>query len=80
MHKDALALTQALSCDPEGLLATVERHKITMCGAAPLALALFAAHALGEPWAELCLYDTSATASGDTRRVVGYAGLRFGLS
>ena len=80
MHKDALALTQALSCDPEGLLATVERHKITMCGAAPLALALFAAHALGEPWAELCLYDTSATASGDTRRVVGYAGLRFGLT
>lgn len=80
MLKDALALTQALACDPEGLLAVVERHKITMCGAAPMALALFAAHALGEPWAELCLYDTSATASGDTRRVVGYAGLRFGLA
>ena len=80
MHKDALALSQALACDPEGLLAVVERHKITMCGAAPMALALFAAHALGEPWAELCLYDTSATASGDTHRVVGYAGLRFGLA
>ena len=80
MHKDALALSQALACDPEGLLAVVERNKITMCGAAPMALALFAAHALGEPWAELCLYDTSATASGDTHRVVGYAGLRFGLA
>ena len=45
-----------------------------------MALALFAAHALGEPWAELCMYDTSATASGDTHRVVGYAGLRFGLA
>ena len=45
-----------------------------------LALALFAARTLGDPWAELCLYDTSATASGDTRRVVGYAGLRFGLA
>ena len=80
MHKDAMALSQALACDPEGLLAVVERNKITMCGAAPMALALFAAHALGEPWAELCLYDTSATASGDTHRVVGYAGLRFGLA
>ena len=80
MHKDALALSQALACDPEGLLAVVERNKISMCGAAPMALALFAAHALGEPWAELCLYDTSATASDDTHRVVGYAGLRFGLA
>ena len=80
MHKDALALSQALACDPEGLLAVVERNKISMCGAAPMALALFAAHALGEPWAELCLYDTSATASGETHRVVGYAGLRFGLA
>lgn len=80
LHKDSLALAQVLACDPDGLLATVERNHITMCGAAPMTLALFAAHALGEPWAELCLYDTSATASGDTRRVVGYAGLRFGLS
>ncbi|QCC86306.1 AmmeMemoRadiSam system protein B [Desulfovibrio desulfuricans] len=80
MHKDSLALSQALACDPEGLLAVVQRNRITMCGAAPMALALFAAHALGDPWAELCMYDTSATASGDTRRVVGYAGLRFGLN
>ncbi len=80
LHKDALALSQALACDPEGLLNMVQREKITMCGAAPMALALFAARALGEPWAELCLYDTSAAASGDTRRVVGYAALRFGLA
>ena len=80
MRKDAFALSQALACDPEGLLAMVRSENITMCGAAPMALALFAARALGEPWAELCLYDTSATASGDTRKVVGYAGLRFGLA
>ena len=80
MRKDAFALSQALACDPEGLLTMVQREKITMCGAAPMALALFAARALGEPWAELCLYDTSATASGDTRKVVGYAALRFGLA
>lgn len=80
MRKDAFALSQALACDPEGLLTMVQREKITMCGAAPMVLALFAARARGEPWAELCLYDTSATASGDTRKVVGYAALRFGLA
>lgn len=80
MHKDARALSQVLACDPDGLLAMVERDGISMCGAAPMALALFAAHALGEPWAELCFYDTSASASGDTSRVVGYAGLRFGMA
>ena len=51
-----------------------------MCGAGPLALALFAVRTLGNPWVELSLYDTSAAASGDTSRVVGYAGLRFGLA
>ena len=71
---------QVLACDPEGLLAVVEREGITMCGAGPLALALFTVRSLGNPWAELCLYDTSAAASGDTSRVVGYAGLRFGLA
>lgn len=80
MHKDALALSQVLACDPEGLLALVERDNISMCGAGPMALTLFAAHALGEPWAALCLYDTSASASGDTSRVVGYAGLCFGMA
>jgi len=80
MHKDALALSQVLACDPDGLLAMVERDNISMCGAGPMALALFAAHALGEPWASLCLYDTSASASGDTQRVVGYAGLCFGMA
>ena len=80
LHKDALALAQVLACDPEGLLAVVEREGITMCGAGAMALALFTAHALGKPWAELAVYDTSAAASGDTSRVVGYAGLRFGIA
>ncbi len=80
LHKDALALAQVLACDPEGLLAVVEREGITMCGVGAMALALFTAHALGNPWAELAVYDTSAAASGDTSRVVGYAGLRLGIA
>ncbi|MEE0816451.1 MAG: AmmeMemoRadiSam system protein B [Desulfovibrio fairfieldensis] len=50
-----------------------------MCGAGPLALALFAARQLGRARAELTAHDTSATASGDTEHVVGYAGLRLFL-
>ncbi|MDD4700601.1 MAG: AmmeMemoRadiSam system protein B [Desulfovibrio sp.] len=80
LHKDAQALAQALTCDPEGLLSVVDQESITMCGVGALALALFAVRTLGNPWAELSLYDTSAAASGNTSRVVGYAGLRFGIA
>ncbi|MDR2743833.1 MAG: AmmeMemoRadiSam system protein B [Desulfovibrio sp.] len=79
LKKDAMALEKALSCDPEGLLAVVAERGITMCGAAPLAVALFAAKALGKPSAGLVMHDTSARASGDATRTVGYAGLRFHL-
>ncbi|MGE9984262.1 AmmeMemoRadiSam system protein B [Desulfovibrio sp. SGI.169] len=79
-QKDALALERALACDPEGLLATTERERISMCGAGPLALTLFAARRLGKPRAEFVIHDTSAAVSGDTERAVGYAGLRLFLS
>jgi AmmeMemoRadiSam system protein B len=79
LKKDDMALERALSCDPEGLLAVVAERGITMCGAAPLAVALFAAKALGAPSARLVMHDTSASASGDTTRAVGYAGLRLHL-
>lgn len=76
-EKDALALSRALACDAEGLLETVRCENISMCGAGPLALALFAAHAMGQPQAVLIAHDTSATAFGDREHTVGYAGLRF---
>ncbi|MBD5647308.1 MAG: AmmeMemoRadiSam system protein B [Desulfovibrio sp.] len=78
-QKDALALERALAADPEGLLRMVEEADISMCGAAPLALALHAARRLGDVRVELAAHDTSATASGDTQHVVGYAGLRLYL-
>lgn len=80
LQKDGLALERALACDPEALLDTVACNHISMCGAAPMALALYALRVLGEPWAELAAYDTSASASGDAAQVVGYAGLRFGIA
>lgn len=76
LEKDRLALASILNGDPAGLLEVTMRRHISMCGAAPMALALFAARALGAPTAELVCHDTSAAASGDRERTVGYAGLR----
>ncbi|MBD5626969.1 MAG: AmmeMemoRadiSam system protein B [Desulfovibrio sp.] len=78
-QKDALALERALAADATGLLRVVDEADISMCGAAPLALALFAAERLGRVRVELAAHDTSATASGDSEHVVGYAGLRLWL-
>lgn len=79
MHKDALALEQALAGDAQGLLQVVAKARISMCGVAPLALALHAARLLGNLRVQLAAHDTSATASGDSAQTVGYAGLRFWL-
>lgn len=77
--KDDRALAEALRGDADGLLRVVEDEDISMCGAAPLALALYAARTLGRVRVELAAHDTSATASGDTAHTVGYAGLRLSL-
>ncbi len=74
-EKDRIALERVLALDPGGLLATVRRQDISMCGAVPTAVMLEAARRLGATGAELVRYTTSAEASGDTRRVVGYAGV-----
>lgn len=81
--KDKAALDRVLALDPDGLLDVVARHAITMCGAAPAALALYAFHALNDaglrplPRAALLLHETSARVSGDASSCVGYAGVRF---
>lgn len=77
--KDELALNQALAANPAGLLKTVRQYEISMCGAAPLALALYAAKAMGGVETELVAHSTSGDVSGDHEHVVGYAGLRFFL-
>ncbi len=74
VQKDTQALSPLLERTPEKLFATVRAERITMCGVCPAALALFACNALGATKAELAGYGTSATASGDSGRVVGYAG------
>jgi AmmeMemoRadiSam system protein B len=72
---DALALERVLALDATGLLRVVRERGITMCGVLPMTLALTAAVRLGASRAEVVAYDTSARASGDASRVVGYAGV-----
>ena len=82
LQKDDMALRHALAGDADGLLHVTQREGISMCGAAPLALALYALRQLTgktPPLAEQTLHDTSGSISGDMEHVVGYAGLRFFL-
>ena len=72
--KDAYALRAIEALDEEALAAAVKRHRITMCGFVPVYLSLILWKALGAQKATLVDYRTSAEASGDYDRVVGYAG------
>ncbi|MBF0459338.1 MAG: AmmeMemoRadiSam system protein B [Nitrospirae bacterium] len=74
-QKDKLALDMILSLDAGGLYNVVQREHITMCGYLPATIMLNAARALGAVKAEIIKYTTSAEASGDYSRVVGYAGV-----
>ncbi len=73
--KDHQAIARIVELDPEGLHATVMEHDISMCGLGPAVAMLTAARRLGASHADLVQYATSADVSGDSERVVGYAGV-----
>jgi AmmeMemoRadiSam system radical SAM enzyme/AmmeMemoRadiSam system protein B/AmmeMemoRadiSam system protein A len=76
---DALALAALERRDPEGLYRTVKEHSISMCGVLPAVIVLETLRLLGRlRRAERVAYATSADVTGDTSRVVGYAGMLFG--
>ena len=73
---DALVLEQVLAMDPRRLLKVVEEKEITMCGALPTAVLLYALNELGVNQADLLKHYHS----GDVQpmhRVVGYASVAF---
>ena len=79
LRKDDLALEAALRGDADALLATVAREGISMCGAAPLALAFYALRT----WAPgaavratLVMHETSAAVSHDMPDCVSSAAER----
>jgi len=75
--KDRYALDAILNLDEEALTKSVYEHRITMCGFIPVFMLLCMKEKLGIRKASLIDYRTSADASGDKERVVGYAGFIF---
>ncbi len=73
---DEIALRAMERLDPAHLLATVNEHNISMCGVLPAVIVMECLRQLGGLQAfERVGYATSADVSGDTSRVVGYAGV-----
>ena len=76
-RKDSQAIAAIEKMDAPLLLETVRKQRITMCGAAPTAIAIEACKELGASKAELLSYFTSAEETGDSSSVVGYGSLRI---
>lgn len=76
-RRDFLALDALRNMDEKQLLQVVMDNDISMCGVLGAYIGILAAKGLGLTHCELTSYDTSASTSGDSRRVVGYAGLYF---
>lgn len=74
-RKDKLAIEAILAMDEARLVETVNKHDISMCGYAPVAIMLAGVKELGATSARLVKYATSGDASGDYSSVVGYAGI-----
>ena len=75
---DRMALDALESLDPARLLETVRKNRISMCGIVPAVLVMETLKRLDRlNRIESVGYATSAEASGDTSRVVGYAGALF---
>ncbi len=72
--KDKLALDMIEKLDPSGLYHTVRENNITMCGFIPMVIVMQTAILLGVNRARNLVYTDSGYVSGDTRRVVAYAG------
>jgi AmmeMemoRadiSam system radical SAM enzyme/AmmeMemoRadiSam system protein B/AmmeMemoRadiSam system protein A len=73
---DELALKAMERLDPAHLLATVTEHDISMCGVLPAVIVMETLRQLGGlNTCERVAYATSADTTGDTSRVVGYAGV-----
>ena len=75
---DRLALDAIETLDPAAVYKTVTENRISMCGVYPAVIVMETLRRLDSlSRCESVGYATSAEASGDTRRVVGYAGMLF---
>jgi AmmeMemoRadiSam system protein B/AmmeMemoRadiSam system protein A len=76
---DRMALDAIEAMDPARLFETVQRNHISMCGMRPAVIVMEALRQLDSLHrCEVVGYTTSAEASRDVTRVVGYAGVLMG--
>ena len=76
---DEMALSALETGDPGLLYSTVRENEISMCGVLPAVIVLETLRLLGRfSRTERAGYATLADVTGDTSRVVGYAGMLFG--
>jgi AmmeMemoRadiSam system protein B len=71
---DGMALDAFRSGDPKALFDVCRKHDISMCGMRPAVATMASLGAAGPIAPEVVAYDTSASTTGDSNRVVGYAG------
>jgi hypothetical protein len=75
---DDVALQAMETLHPSKLYDTIMHQKITMCGMVPAVIVMETLRLLGDlTTCQRMAYGTSADVSGDTTRVVGYAGVAF---
>ncbi len=75
---DDIALQAMETLHPSKLYDTIMHQKITMCGMVPAVIVMETLRLLGNlTTCQRMAYGTSADVSGDTTRVVGYAGMAF---
>jgi len=73
--KDQEAIKAILELNEDKLMEKIRSLGISMCGYAPVIVMLSAAKLLGAKNAQLIKYQTSGDVTGDTSKVVGYAGI-----
>jgi AmmeMemoRadiSam system protein B len=75
---DEIALEALETCQPEYAFRQIRDHGISMCGLVPATVVMLALQQLNQLHrAQRIAYGTSADVTGDTSRVVGYAGMVF---
>jgi AmmeMemoRadiSam system radical SAM enzyme/AmmeMemoRadiSam system protein B/AmmeMemoRadiSam system protein A len=78
---DEIALAAMATLDIDRFYETVTSRRISMCGLLPAVIVMETLRQLGQlQVARRVAYGTSADVSGDTSRVVGYAGMLLGIN
>jgi len=71
-EKDSLVIEQIEKLEPLGLMNTVIKEKVSMCGVSPVVVSLITAKILGASKTKIIKYTNSGEASGDFEQVVAY--------